>query len=268
MDERTRRREQFLKERWRASAHDYAAASFELDTYRASNAQLVQAADLAPGLRALDLACGGGATLKAAFDLQPALGPCWGVDWVDTMLVAARAALPGLPITFLEAPAQDFAQQVGPEQVERVLCNSAFFQFDQPRRVLAEVHAVLTPGGRVAFTLPGPSNTAACMRALQDARLVAPPTEGLGLPDDAERCEAHNAELLLLAARFSRVSRDEVSVRSSPRDYARWFSLPVFRRPEWHDRPQAELEAALEQALIRAGVEPERTWITFTATRA
>ncbi len=267
MDEQARRREHFLKERWRASAAQYAAAAPELETYRLSNALLVEAANLAPGLRVLDLACGGGDTLAAAFAREPALGPCWAIDWVDEMVSAARERLRGRPVTFLVAGAQDFAVQVGAASVERVLCNSAFFQFDEPRRVLREIHGVLRPRGRVAFTLPGPSNTPACMLALQRAGLVTPPKSGLGPPVHAERCEAHNAETLLAACGFEQVQHRELLVRGGAREYARWFSLPVFRRPEWEGRSRAELESAIEDALRAEHLEPERVWVVFTAER-
>lgn len=266
-EERAQRREDYLKERWRASAEAYASAAFELDTYRLSNAQLVAAAGLEPGVRVLDLACGGGATLAAAFAHEPALGPCWAVDWVEEMVQAARKNLEGHAIRFLVAPAQDFARHVGSSCVERVLCNSAFFQFHEPRQVLREIHSVLSPGGRLGLTLPGASNTAECMLALQRAGLVTPPNAALGPPTGDERCGAHNAEALLSGAGFTRVVGQALRMRTSARDYARWFSLPVFRRPEWQARSQADLEAALEEALRAAKLEPELTWIVLTATR-
>jgi SAM-dependent methyltransferase len=253
---------------WAESAPAYAELALELPTYQVSNQRLVEALELQPGHRVLDLACGSGATLEAVFAAQPEIDAAWAVDWVEEMVEQARARLAGRPVRFAVAPAQDFARCLAGERVDRVLSNGAFFQFDQPGRVLAEVARVLAPGGRLGVTLPGPSNTLRFLALFHHLGLTRPLAGGPpGMPpgERPRRLGADNAGALLAEAGWVLETRERVVVPTSQEDYIRWMSLPVFRRPEWMGWPQEKLETKLRQALERTDLQPEVSWVVVIA---
>lgn len=271
-----------MRRLWSESAAAYGRLATELATYRESNRAVVAAADLAPGCTVLDLACGGGATLEAAFAAQPAISRAWAVDWVEAMVDEARRRLAGRPVTYLAAPAQDFARHLGAVRVDRVLSNGAFFQFDRPAEVLRQIERVLTPAGLLAFTLPGPSNTVEFLALFHRIGLTRPlaggPAAQASPPPAAAagevaggpgapplRCTPETVDRILGEAGWALASRARITVRSSQEEYVRWMSLPVFRRPEWRGWPQKELEARLRQALRSTDLQPVIEWLVIAA---
>ncbi|QDG53538.1 methyltransferase domain-containing protein [Persicimonas caeni] len=96
-----------------------------------------------PGVDRLDLACGTGRTL----DLATA-----GVDASAAMVGRARHRHPDTPIECARADALPYA----PESFDAVFSLHFFMHLDPSyiRRVLAECHRVLRPGGLLAFDAP------------------------------------------------------------------------------------------------------------------
>lgn len=260
-------RDEIVRSKWAESALEYGDLAVELPSYVESNRALVDAVDLRPGHRVLDLACGGGATLVAAFAAQPELAEAWAVDWVEEMTAQVPRLLPGLPIRTRVAPAQDFARVLDGQTVDRVVCNGAFFQFEAPQTVLAEVAKVLGPEGKLGLTLPGPSNTIHFIEHFHRLGLTKPLQGGPGGPGSllGDRCTMRNVDVVLAGAGWRLVAKKLITVQTSQENYARWLSLPVFRRPEWMDWSREELRERLGEALQQTEEEPVLQWLVVVA---
>ncbi|MFQ5613328.1 MAG: class I SAM-dependent methyltransferase [Anaerolineae bacterium] len=114
---------------------------------------MVELAGIKPGMRVLDLGCGTGLTSQAALDALGANGHIYAVDISDSMLAVARERLSSKQVTFLQADGAAFADLIEPP-LDRVVCNSVFWQFRNKPGVLAEIRRVLAPGGRFVFNVP------------------------------------------------------------------------------------------------------------------
>lgn len=131
-----------IRRQFTRQAEVYARMSQTRDA--AGHRGLAKLAGAAPGLRALDVACGPGLLTLA---LAEAGAEALGVDATEGLLRLAReeAARRGLAVEFrvgdatqLELPAAHF---------DVVSCRAAFHHFPEPARVLAEMARVAKPGG-------------------------------------------------------------------------------------------------------------------------
>lgn len=136
---------------------------------------LLDAADLAPGQRVLDLASGPGLLARAA---AARVG--------DAALVLASdisqgqlACCPGLPRVAADGEALPLAGA----SVDRVLCGLGLMFFPDENAALREMRRVLRPGGRIAFSVwaqaaqvPLIECALACMRRLLPPPKVARPS--------------------------------------------------------------------------------------------
>ena len=106
---------------------------------------LLDAADVGPGTRLLDVACGPGLVSEAA--AARGATPV-GVDFAPAMVAAARARCPGLEFAVGDAQALQFPDRA----FDGVTMNFGILHLSEPERALAEARRVLAPGGRFAFT--------------------------------------------------------------------------------------------------------------------
>ena len=119
-------------------------------------ADLVEAADLHPGERVLDAACGTGAVTKRAAEKVAPGGEVAGLDPNPAMLAVARATTPpGVPIAWHEAPAERLP--FSDESFDAVLCGMGLQFFADRAAGLREFHRVLVRGGRLVANVPGPA---------------------------------------------------------------------------------------------------------------
>ncbi len=118
--------------------------------------RLVVFAQIPPGARVLDVACGRGAVL---FPVAEAVGPSGkviGVDLSAAMVtetareIAARA-VPNASVMQMDAEHLRFPDAC----FDFVLCGFAIFFFPQLNQALAEMRRVLVPGGQVAVSTWG-----------------------------------------------------------------------------------------------------------------
>jgi ubiquinone/menaquinone biosynthesis C-methylase UbiE len=135
----------------RAHSDQLAAAS------RESTLLLAAAAQLAPGLRVLDIACGpGDPTFEVAGRVAPG-GTVTGIDLSPGALGVARERADRIGsrnVAFECANAESLP--FPDEAFDRVVSRYGFMFFDDLPRVVGEVRRVLRPGGRLAVMVWGP----------------------------------------------------------------------------------------------------------------
>ena len=108
-------------------------------------------ADMADGLRVLDVGCGLGGTLQG-MDARHQGMTLTGINIDGRQLAACRSLRPheGNRMNWLQADATRLP--LGDASVDRVLCIEAMFHFSSRRTFLAEAARVLAPDGRLVAT--------------------------------------------------------------------------------------------------------------------
>ena len=129
---------------WQRVAADYG------DTFAAATrgfiAPLLDAAHVGAHTRVLDVCCGPG-LVAAAAAARGAIAE--GVDFSSAMLGIARIAQPRIEFSQGDAEALPYADG----SFDAVVANFGVHHVPQPTAALAEMHRVLAPGGRAAFTV-------------------------------------------------------------------------------------------------------------------
>jgi enediyne biosynthesis protein CalE5 len=172
--------------------------------------RLLELAELSPGERVLELACGaGGLGLAAAERVGPG-GEAVLSDVAPEMLVAARARIAARGIANATTLRLDLEQIDQPDAAyDAVVCREGLMFALDPAAAAAEIARVLRPGGRVAMAVWGPREQNPWLGIVLDAvaAQTGAPVPPPGVPgpfalDDAGR----------LAALFTAAGLDEVAV--------------------------------------------------------
>lgn len=137
------------------TARRYKIFTQKSTMYQELSQVMVELAGIEPGMRVLDLGCGTGVTTQAVLQAMGDRGHVYALDISESMLTVAREQLTSERVTFLQADAGDFAGLLS-EPVDRVVCNSVFWQFRHKPRVMAELRQVLAPDGLFVFNAPEP----------------------------------------------------------------------------------------------------------------
>lgn len=117
-------------------------------------ADLLEAADLQPGERVVDVACGTGVVARLAAERVGAEGQVVGTDVAPDMLDVARSTpSSGAEIEWREAEAASLP--LPDEGFDVVLCQMGLPFFADKAAALQEMRRVLAPGGRVVLNTPG-----------------------------------------------------------------------------------------------------------------
>jgi ubiquinone/menaquinone biosynthesis C-methylase UbiE len=116
--------------------------------------QLLRTAELEPGARVLDIACGTGVITRLAAERVGPTGSVTGIDIAPDMLEVAKATpAAGAPIAWHQADATSLPL---PDRAYDVaLCQMGLMFVEDRARAVAEMRRVLTPGGRVVVNTPG-----------------------------------------------------------------------------------------------------------------
>jgi ubiquinone/menaquinone biosynthesis C-methylase UbiE len=135
---------QFEHEGWQEVASRYHGG-FAAVTIQSVEA-LLNAAQVKSGTRLLDVACGPGyaAAAAAARGAVPV-----GLDFSSKMVEEARGRYPSLDFRTGDAEQLPFENPA----FDAVVLNFGMLHLARPERALEEVHRVLHPGGRIAFTV-------------------------------------------------------------------------------------------------------------------
>lgn len=118
--------------------------------------RLIERAGLAPGMRALDVACGRGAALFPAAHAVGATGSVIGVDLSEGMVAATNAEIASRGLLNVTAQVMDAEHLAFPDATfDALTCGFALF-FMSERDALAEFRRVLRPGGTLAISVWAP----------------------------------------------------------------------------------------------------------------
>lgn len=176
--------DELLTDPWTALAGDWAASwGGFADPARAA---LLDAADVGPGTRLLDVGCGTGELLAAAAARGAVLA---GADLAPGMVARSRAAAPGADVRV--ADAADLPWPDGSFDVVAVV--NALHLADDPAAAVAESARVLGPGGVLAVC--GWAERARCELDAVEAALAEDDGEEPG-PEGPLRSEGPVRELL------------------------------------------------------------------------
>jgi ubiquinone/menaquinone biosynthesis C-methylase UbiE len=117
---------------------------------------LVRRADLRPGERVLDVACGTGVVARLAAEKVGDAGAVAGLDVNPGMLAVARSTTPSdLHIEWHEASAESIP--LPDDSFDAVMCQMGLQFIPDKQAALREMRRVLTPGGRLVLNVPGPT---------------------------------------------------------------------------------------------------------------
>lgn len=141
-------------------------------------ADLLRAANLQPGERVLDVACGTGIVARLAAEQVGPTGAVSGVDVASDMIEVARAtAAPSEPVIgWSQGDAAALPLPDGSFDV--VLCQMGLMLVADKPAALAEMRRLLVAGGRVALNTPGAINRPMALLADALARHIDPNLAG------------------------------------------------------------------------------------------
>src|SRR5688572_29336583 len=137
------------------TARRYKNFTGKTPMYQELSATMVELAQLRPGMRVLDLGCGTGVTTQTVLPALGEQGHVYALDLSPAMLKVARQAVASPQVTFLQGDAAAAAELIQ-EPVDRVVCNSVFWQFRHKPQVMAALGRVLKPEGLFVFNAPEP----------------------------------------------------------------------------------------------------------------
>jgi len=178
---------------------------------RAATETIVEAAQVKPGMRVLDVASGTG---EPALTLAGAVAPTGqvaGIDLVLDMLTFAQrnARQRGLTnIAFQQAEAE--ALPFAPQSFDMVTCRFGLMFFANVAQALREIHRVLKPGGRAVFIAWGPAEQNPIFTSTTGilAKYVEVPAPEPGAPDAYRFAQAGTLSAALQEAGFRQVQEE------------------------------------------------------------
>lgn len=220
---------------------------------RRTTVPLLDAAQVRPGRRVLDLATGPGHVAAEAAQRGAVVT---GADIASSMLALARGHYPEL--TFTQADAEALPFEAG--CFDAVLANFLLVHVARPELVAAEAARVLAPGGYAAFTTWDVPQRCRLVGVLVEAmeRAQAPPAAGVPAgPPFFRFAEPQAAYDLLTAAGFSSVQVGTIAFDHPVTDAEQlWQGLLtgtvrngavlLAQPPETLERIRAEFERNLE----------------------
>jgi ubiquinone/menaquinone biosynthesis C-methylase UbiE len=245
------------------TARRYQQFSEKTTMYQDLSRRMIEIADVRPGMRVLDLGCGTGITTQAVLERLGTEGHIYALDISAPMIAVARRQISSSQVTFLEADAANFADRLE-EAVDRVVCNSVFWQFRRKPEVMAQIGRVLRPDGRFVFnvperylifkSVPRSKHVAVLFKQLASERY------GVGVQD------LRSIERFLNNQGFEVLGREELERSHSAEESYLFMQIPV--ATAWMDPPLSYdtrlemLEEAWQQA-DQVNQSSNRRWMYF-----
>ncbi|NED02724.1 class I SAM-dependent methyltransferase [Streptomyces sp. SID6648] len=176
---------------WSGKAEAYADTYAHLCAH--PSAALLDAAEVGPGARVLDVGCGSGTVSAAAVARGASV---YAADADPGMAAATRRAVPGVAAHIARLPELPYPD----DTFDAVVGNFVLNHVGRPLAALAELRRITRPGGRVAVTIwrsPGAPGQTLIGRAAQAAGLTRPTwLPALAPQDDFPRTPEGLAALL------------------------------------------------------------------------
>jgi SAM-dependent methyltransferase len=217
------------KQQWSDAAASWARAAEEEETGASGEATawMLEAADLQPGERVLELACGAGRVgLQAAARVGPD-GAVLCTDFSEAMVnaVAERVERLGLPNVSTRVLDAEHIEREGEAPFDAVLCRFGYMLMADPSQALRESARALRPGGRLVLAVWGPGERnpwlATIMNALI-AHLNAPPPQP-GQPGPFSLGDPARLRELVEQAGLAEVEVAEIEAKQQYDSLAGWW---------------------------------------------
>jgi len=139
------------------TARRYAIFTQKTTMYQELSQAMVNLAKIEPGMRVLDLGCGTGITTQHVLQSLGDTGHVYALDISGPMLNVAREQVNSAQVTFLHGDAADAANLLADQPpIDRIVCNSVFWQFRHKAPVMSALRQVLAPNGLFIFNAPEP----------------------------------------------------------------------------------------------------------------
>lgn len=230
---------------WAAVAPSWNEYADEVDERGAAMTErILQLAEIGPGDRVLELACGpGGAGLAAAAEVGDG-GHVVVSDIVTEMVAIAEARGKTRGLRNVTAVTLDIEAIDQPDsEFDSVICREGLMFAVEPAQALREVHRVLKPGGRFAFSVWGPREANPWLGVVLDAvaavtGLVVPPP---GMPGPFALSDSSALLALMEGSAFEGVAIEPLVVNLRAPSFDLWW-----RRTAAVAGPVARLIAGLE----------------------
>lgn len=207
------------------TAERYRLFTERHDRYRIAARALVQAADVAPGHRVLDVAAGIGCTALACLEQLGGEDVVTAVEASDAMRQAGIARTRSRPVVWHATIPEE-------QQFDRVICGAAIWALGPVSEVLGRLVDHVAPAGALAVSLPAAYlGEADQPGGGTDPFLTALPAAlaGLGLANAPGTALPHLDETSLTQAFLDHgftMSRSSTRLRLTQDAYCDWLALP------------------------------------------
>ena len=267
-----------MKKSWHnpANAGPYHRYATRHPLYLETSRRLVELAELEPGMKVVDLACGTGLTTAAILAAGVDGLDILAVDQSEAQLALARQYLPSGQVRFLHSPAERIDRRLD-ERVDRVICNAAFWQL-KTDEIFKALATILAEEGKLLF------NTGAWMFPSLERSLIAPELLAHAVDDGADTSSLVNLirriakidygytrptspnrggpryeasfTASMRQAGFAILKTEGYMVKQSPEAVYGWYQIPIFREMLLPGLETDLAQAVLEKAY--AGWRPTK----------
>ncbi len=137
---------------WNKSAKEYQKYAFAYSQYKKTNEKLIKLANIKDNSIIVDLACGTGITTQEILINNPNIQKIYSLDFSKEMLDTAKNSIQSEKVIFINSDAENIEKVIW-EKVDLVVCNSAFWQFKDKKKVILWIYNILKKDGIFIFNL-------------------------------------------------------------------------------------------------------------------